>query len=121
MEVYYISAVLVPKMQEDNKHVVLQFFTYQRNFHMNFMAIARSLLRTDRKRWRNMMVSFQPCTEWSCFVDSGLLLLFKVELKIITVGFQSPINLRNADMEHMNTHLHLCMRRNMNIKVYLVS
>lgn len=63
------------------------------------------------------MVSFQPSTE--CFVESVVfsLLLFKIELKIIMVVFQFPINLRNTDMEHMTPH-HPCMRRNMNIKVY---
>lgn len=48
--------------------------------------------------------------------------LFIIELKITTVVFQSPINLRNTDMEHMTTHLHLCVRTmNMNIQVYLGS
>lgn len=41
-----------------------------------------------------------------------------MQLKI-TMGFsQSPKNLRITDMELMTTHLHLDMRRNMNIKVH---
>lgn len=47
--------------------------------------------------------------------------LFVFQLKITTGGFQSPINLRNTDMELMTAHLHPHMRRNMNIKVHLGS
>lgn len=83
-EVYYRRAVPVPEMLENSKHVVLQFSTYQRNFHMNFMAMDQSFLRTDRKRWKNMMVSFKLSTGCRSFMKSvgGFLLLLLRYLKL---------------------------------------
>lgn len=60
MEVSNTRVLLVPETLGNNQHVVLQFSTCQRSFHMNFTAIDRPLLRTDRKRWKNVMVPFTP-------------------------------------------------------------
>lgn len=112
MEVFYRCAVLVPKMQENNKHVVLQFSTYQRNFHMNFMAIERSLLRTDRKRWKNMMVSFEPWMQLFRRISNIYIYIyfkFKTELDIITVVFlvsHKSEEHRHGTHDHTSSSVH---------------